>query len=147
MATMLQVRFECHTLPAPGALAPTCQRLGIQEGKAVIQDIALAGQDEIHFQFPLQLEVEPVSGMVIFRGKYVQGPRADPFVYLCWGDRAEGTWMQCGRSKIPLGAIPRALIDRALRDGAVLQARIRLTNRQGNPAFATLKADQVTWME
>jgi hypothetical protein len=126
---------------------PMCQRLGIQEGKEVIQDRVYGGQARIHFQFPIQIEMEPAGGMVIFKGKYVQGPRSDPFIYLCWGSRSEGTWVSCGRSKIPLNAIPRAQIQRALNDGGVLRARVSLTNHLGNPKFATLKAENVEWIE
>ncbi|MBE0696631.1 MAG: hypothetical protein IH586_06880 [Anaerolineaceae bacterium] len=144
---MLQIQFECHRLPRSGAPQASCQRLGIQEGKEVVQDIPFEGQAEIRFQFSLQAEMEPVSGTVFFKGKYVQGPRSAPFIYLCWGDRIEGTWVPCGRTKIPLGAIPREQIQRALEDGSALRARISLTDRRGNPAFATLKADHVEWVD
>ncbi len=147
MAATLQVQFECHTLPHSASSLPHCQRLGIQEGKVVILDIPVEGQAEIRFQFSLQAEVEPVSGKIIFKGKYVQGPRSDPFIYLCWGDRPEGIWAPCGRSKIPLGAIPSQQIQRALRDGGALRARISMTDSRGKPAFATLKANHVEWMD
>ena len=147
MAVTLQVQFECHTLPHSASPLPLCQRLGIQEGKEVIQDVPFEGQPEIRFQFSLQAEEEPVSGTVIFKGKYVQGPRSDPFIYLCWGERSEGTWVTCGRAKIPLGAIPRQQIQRALHDGVALRARIRMSDSRGNPAFATLKANHVEWIE
>jgi hypothetical protein len=147
MAATLQVLFECHSLPRAGVPLAVCQRLGIQEGKEVIQDIPIGDQAEISFQFLLQMEVEPVNETVIFRGKYVQGPRSDPFIYLCWGDRLEGTWVQYGRAKIPLSAIPHQLIQRLLHDGSIRRARIGLTDSRGNPACATLKADHVEWID
>lgn len=143
----IQCLFECHNLPETGAPSADCRRLGIQEGKDVVEDVPYAGQAEIHFAFTLRVETEPGSGPVVFKGKYVQGPRSEPFVYLCWGDRPDGEWVGCGRSKIPLGAIPTGQIERALQGGGPLRARISLTGRGGGPAFATLKADHVAWME
>jgi hypothetical protein len=146
MAAALKVVFECHTLPQSGSPSPTCQRLGIQQGNDVVEDIPFAGRAEIHFRFTLQVEEEPDTAKVNFKGKLVQGPRSDRFVYLCWGDRPGGTWEPCGRAKIPLGAIPRQQLQRALTDGKPLRARIRLTGSRGNPAFATLKEDLVEWV-
>ncbi len=147
MAATLQVLFECHTLPHSGSPLPICQRLGIQEGKAVIRDIPFEGQAEIRFQFSLQAEMEPVSETVIFKGKFVQGPRTASFIYLCWGDRSAGAWVGYGRAKIPLGAIPRLQIQRALQDGRALRARIGMCDSRGNPACGTLKENQVEWIE
>ncbi len=65
MIATLQVQFECHTLPSSASLPPLCHRLGIQEGKEVIEDIPFEGQAEIRFQFTLQANLEPVSGTVI----------------------------------------------------------------------------------
>ena len=147
MVKTLQVIFVCHTLPHSGSTLPTCKRLGIQEGKEVVQDVPIEDQDEIQFQFSLQAEAAPEGEMVIFKGKVVQGPRSAPFIYLCWGDRSEGAWVQCGRAKIPLGAIPSRQIQKALDNGSALRARIGMTDSRGNPAFATLKADHVAWIE
>lgn len=147
MATTLQVLFECHTFPHPGSPRPICQRLGIQEGKEVTQDIPFEGQVEVSFHFTLQVEVEPISGMTIYRGKYVQGPRYNPFIYLCWGNRSEGNWEQYGRAKIPLSVIPRQQIQQKLQDGSLLSARIRMTGSNGNPALATLNSNHVEWIE
>ena len=101
----------------------------------------------ICFHFSFLVEMDPVGGKILFKGKFVQGPRSDPFVYLCWGDRLEGAWVQCGRAKIPLSAIPRGQIQQTLHDGGALHARIGMTDSRGNPAFATLKANQVEWIE
>ena len=147
MTATLQVVFDCHTLPKPGVPMPICQRLGIQEGKEVVQDVPYEAQTEIRLQIPIQVEVDPANGTKFFKGKYVQGPRTAPFIYLCWGDRSDGAWDQWGRAKIPLGAIPGQQIQQALQDGSLLRARIGLTDSRGNPACATLKADHVAWME
>jgi hypothetical protein len=146
MADILEVQFVCHTLPRSGSPALACRRLGIQEGKEVVQDVPFEGQAGVHFAFSVQVVVDPASGAVVFKGKYVQGPRSDPFIYLCWGDRLEaGGWEAVGRSKIPLGAVPSAQIQQALQEGGALRARIGLSDWRGNPAFATLKADHVEW--
>jgi hypothetical protein len=147
MLTTLQAVFVCHSLPNSPSHLPTCQRLGIQEGKEVVQDVPFDDRSEIHLQFSFQVEVEPSSGTFIFKGKYVQGPRSAPFIYLCWGERPEGAWVQCGRAKIPLGAIPKKQIQRMLENGGVLRARIAMSDSRGNPAFATLKENHVEWIE
>jgi hypothetical protein len=143
----LQVLFECHSLPAAGAPQPVCQRLGIQAGKEVLQDIPYGDQSVIQFQFTLQAILAPDGGQVIFKGRYVQGPRAEPFIYLCWGDRADGNWVQYGRSKIPLRAIPHQLLQQGWASGKALHARIRLSDSRGMPALATLKENLVEWLE
>ena len=147
MVATLQCLLECHTLPRGGPALAGCQRLGIQEGNEVVQDIPFAGETEIHFHFSFQAAVDAASGKVTSKGKVVQGPRSDPFIYICWGDRSEGKWVQYGRTKILLSGIPREHIQRALQEGSLLRARIRLTDPKGNPALATLKPDTIEWME
>jgi hypothetical protein len=145
MTNTLQVVFECHSLPLIGAALPGCRRLGIQEAKIVVQDVPFEGKELIHFFFALQVEFN--SAKPIFRGKYVQGPRSDPFIYLCWGEREGEAWAQTGRAKILLATIPGTLMERALREGSPLKARIRMVDARGNPAMATLKAGLVEWIE
>jgi len=147
MAVTLQGQLECHTLPHVVSSLAVYQRLGIQEGKEVAQDMPFYGQAEIHFHFTLQVEVDAVSGKVIFKGKVVQGPRSNPFIYLCWGDRSEGNWVPYGRTKIPLNSILHEHIQRGQKEGTPMRARIRLTDPKGNPALATLKPDYIEWME
>ena len=147
MTATLHCLFECHTLPRGGSPSPGYQRLGIQEGNEVVQDIPFAGEAEIHFHFSFQVAVDAASGKVTFKGKMVQGPRSDPFIYICWGDRLEGKWVQYGRTKILLSGIPREHIQRTLQEGSLLRARIRLTDPKGKPALATLKPDFIEWME
>ena len=147
MTATLQGLLVCHTLPEAGVPKAESQRLGIQEGKEVLQDVPFAGQAEIHFPFSLQVDVEAASGNVTYKGKVVQGPRSDPFIYLCWGDRSDGRWVPYGRTKIKLSGIPQAHIQRALQAGKLLQVRIRLTDPKGNPALATLKQDYIAWLE
>jgi hypothetical protein len=90
--------------------------------------------------------VEIDAGKPVIKGKFVQGPRSDPFVYLAWGDWEGAAWTQVGRAKIPLGAIPPGLLERALREGSPLCARIRMVDGRGRPALATLKPGQVEWL-
>ena len=147
MPATLQVVFECYCLPHPVSHLPTCQRLGIQEEKEVVQDVPFEGKSEIQFHFSIQAEAVPSGGAFFFKGKYAQGPKSARFIYLCWGERTDGAWAPCGRAKIPLGAIPHQQIQQALEHGGVLRARIVMTDSRGNPAFATLKGNHVEWIE
>jgi len=147
MFTTLQVVLECHSLPSPGPLLASIRRLGIQEGREVIEDVPFEAQAEIRFQFPLQAELDPPGEKAVFKGKFVQGPRTEQFVYLCWGDRQEGAWTMLGRAKIPLDAVPLQQVRRAMEAGGRLRARIRMSDARGKPSVAMLKTGQVEWVD
>ena len=145
MANPLQVIFECSSLPLTGIAQPNCRRLGIQEAKTVTQDVPFEGQELIRFSFPLLVDMG--SSQPVFKGKFVQGPRSDPFIYLSWGDREGEAWVQVGRAKILLGTIPPGQLERALRESGALMARIQMVDIHGKPAMGTLKPRQVAWIE
>lgn len=138
--------IECHTPPPAEARPPGCARLGIQAGKEVTQDAALQDQPP-RFELTLTVELAPEGGAAVFKGRYAQGPRAAPFLYLCWGERSAGAWAGCGRSKLMLAGIPREQLVRAAQTGVPLRARVCLSNARGGPAFAALPAALVAWVE
>ncbi len=146
MVDTLLVDFECVSLPEPDSFATGCRRLGIQDGKVVTQDVLIEGQATIHFQFTIQVAIDPANDTPNFKGSYIQGPRAAHFIYLCWGDRHEGGWVMHSRAKIPLAGLPVEKIQQAVRAGTPLRARIRMSDSRGKPAVATLKPGQVEWL-
>ena len=131
----LKVVFECVDLPT-GAWVESGLRLGIQEGTEVRGDVSCA-DGQAQFEFSLIVSLEPER--VVYRGKYAQGPVDERFVYLCWGDRSTGAWVNSRRAKIPLGVIDRSLVEVALQQGVPIHARIVMTNAKGEPVAATLK--------
>lgn len=131
--------FECVDLPGAEYAH---WRLGLQEKKAVTQDVP-ATLAPIRFVFPVEVRLE---GEVSFKGGYVQGPKNDPFVYLCWGERVNGVWQLHRRAKVPLKTLSREKIEQALTEKTPLHARIKLINTKGEPIAASLKPEYLEWL-
>jgi len=139
----LEIELECTDLPAetPPGLAEL--RLGVQIGQEVEQDAVCPAQ-QIIFRFAVQVDFDP-GGAPNFSGKAVHGPRGERFLYLCWGERADGKWHGDRRAKLPLKPVTRGMVEAALQTGLPLRARIRLTDAKGRPAAATLKPEVYEW--
>lgn len=146
MSAGAQVAFEieCYDFPC-AALSPYAHlRLGIQAREDVVQD-APCTEGIALFRFVLEATFEGGDGSVIWRGAYAHGPRADRFIYLCWGAWSEQGWQHFRRAKAPLRDLAPILVQRAIHENRPIRARIRMTDAQGEPVAATLKAGQVTW--
>lgn len=142
--TPVAFEIECYDFPC-AALSPYAHlRLGIQEREDIVQD-APCSDGAACFRFVLEATWDEADGSMIWRGGYAHGPRADRFIYLCWGAWGEHGWQHFRRAKVPLKNINRTLILQALQEGRPLRARIRMTDDRGEPAAATLKPDQATW--
>jgi hypothetical protein len=94
----------------------------------------------VRFDLPLEVTFDS-NGSPVYKGPYVQGPRQAPFVYLVWGDRVAGAWRTARRAKFPLSALPRPLVERAVRTGAPIRVRIRMAWENGEPVAATIKPE------
>ena len=138
----ITVEFECTQLPEADDPRFVGLRLGIQEGKEVIQDVPCT-QVIAHFRCTIRVVMD--NETPDFRGACVQGARADRFIYLCWGERKEGAWLGSRRAKLSLEAIPRALVETAMQTAAPLQVRIRMRDDKGAPVAASLKPTFVEW--
>jgi hypothetical protein len=119
--------------PPPGVT------FALQRGRAelVAPSSALAGA----LTFDLGVRVAPgKGGAPNFLGPYAQGTPADRFVYVnagTYAGQAETCWSR--RAKIKLGGIGWELVEEALgTPGAVLEARIAGTGRDGGPCCATV---------
>jgi hypothetical protein len=135
MSILLQVELIGQQLP--GAQTGW---LGVQEKNDVRAAVEIAGQEEVRFQVQLQVEREPLR----YKGAAVQGTAAEPFIYLSWGDWAEGAWVMRARSKIQLNQIPCELLDEALASTKGLCARLTLS-KDGRPVTGSLKPSQAVW--
>lgn len=146
MTKTIQVEFECVDLPSSSSGAFDHLRLGIQAGKLVEQDRPISAKT-ILLSFPLEILFPASASSPVFRGPFVQGPRNQPFIYLCWGERETENWRMIARAKIMLNDVPLDDLRDALEDQKTLRARISLTGLRGEPAAATLKEKQVEWLK
>lgn len=112
---------------------------GLQRGHGsafeAVQTQRSSGTD-LRFEFTAQ--VRPSGAVADFRGPFVQGPAGGRFVYIGIGQFAGQTdtpWSR--RLKIPLTGITPDMIRRA--GGAVFEARVPGTGRDGTPACASVK--------
>jgi Family of unknown function (DUF5990) len=115
---------------------------GVQKGKGsvyeTIQTQRSTGSDLV-FEFGVALKGESASRTADFGGPIVQGPRGGRFVYIDIGTYAgqrDTPWSR--RLKIPLTGISSSLIRKA-SSGAVLEARVPGTAKDGSPACASVK--------
>ncbi len=94
--------------------------------------------DRFEFDFTVRLSSDLKDGKPNFRGPLAQGSPADRFVYVNSGTlagQAGSCWTR--RAKVPLTSISGELIE-TLGEGAVLEARIVGTAKDGGPCCATV---------
>lgn len=94
--------------------------------------------------FDLALGIRSAAdGALDFRGPLVQGRPGGRFVYVNSGTsagQAGSCWTR--RAKVPLAGITREMVSGVLaRPGAVLEARIPGTARDGGPVCASVRVD------
>jgi hypothetical protein len=81
-----------------------------------------------------------------FTGPFVGGTRDDRSLGLAWGDvPGDGTLRLFRGAKLRLVDVAPALIEEAMRPGHRLIARIRLTDRRGNPVCARVDPPALVW--
>jgi uncharacterized protein DUF5990 len=146
MRKEIEVAFEFACTELPGAVVKDRRavRLGIQEGRAVVQDVA-GDMEEVTFRFSLRVREHPRNGRPNFLGPFAQGTPDGRFVYLCWGERADGEWDGFRRAKVHLKSLTWAQIDRSVATGLPIRATIRMSDAGGRPATASLGPDHVRW--
>lgn len=112
----------------------------VQRGRAELLPPTRETDDEIAFDFTLRVRGREGDGAPNFLGPYAQGRPADRFVYVnsgtCAG-QADSCWSR--RAKVPLARLGWPLVEAALASpGAVVEARIEGTGKDGGPACATV---------
>jgi hypothetical protein len=130
------VRFRIVLSAPPAGVA-----FGLQKGKGSIYETVQtqrSGGGDLRFEF--SADVRPGAAVDV-RGPFVQGPAGGRFVYVRIGTLAGqigSPWSR--RLKIPLTGISSDLIRRATKTGgAVLEAHVHGTGRDGTPACASVK--------
>ena len=132
MAELARFRIVLETPPAD-------VDYGLQKGRGsnceIVQTQRSDGGD-LQFVFDAEVRAGTVPD---FRGPFIQGPAGGRFVYIGIGTYAGqiGTpWSR--RLKVPLSGISEGMIRRAA-GGAVLEASVAGTGRDGTPACASVR--------
>jgi hypothetical protein len=93
---------------------------GMQRGRREV----VSGLPQLDGSITFETEVQPYrdkAGRQRFRGEFVQGPPAEPFLYLSWRVAGEESWI--ARTKIQLSPLTDELIA-TLPDDAVLETDV-----------------------
>ena len=124
---------------------PEGVRFGVQRGKTNFDDPDLlaparASGEEMAFDFTVRIGPRVTGQPPNLLGAFAQGPPSGRFVYLNAGKLAgqrDSCWER--RAKIPLTGITWKQIDAVLAaPGALLEARIAGTGRDGSPVCASV---------
>lgn len=90
--------------------------------------------------------VREPDGPLDFRGPFVHGERGDRFLYLSWGTVApDGAFGLFRRAKLSLSEVDPSLVERVLRDDAVLTGTLNLTDAKGHPRCARVRPPDIAW--
>lgn len=117
--------------------------VGIQHGRDPDQVVPA---DTGPMCFTAEVTVVDRNGVPDFRGPVVQGRPGARFVYLTWGDVDDAaSFTMFRRAKLMLDAIDPEVIRAANETGAVLEARLGLTDGCGMPACAAVRPPRITW--
>jgi hypothetical protein len=118
---------------------PRGVRFAVQRGKSEYLDPVSATEEEITFELSVRVRNDRPDGSPNILGPFAQGPLTSRFLYVNSGAMAAqpaSIWTR--RAKLPFATITWALLEEALASGALLEARITATARDGGPACATV---------
>ena len=124
---------------------PRGVRFQLQRGRTELDPPSRTTPEALVFEFPVKVARRP-DGQPNFLGPYTQGPPAGRFVYVNSGTLAgqsDTRWSR--RAKVPLTSISWPLIERARRPGAILEASIAGTGRDGGPCCASMPLTAGGW--
>jgi hypothetical protein len=119
----------------------------LQRGRTDLVAPVHTSDDAISFDFTLRLGPRRGNGGPNFLGEFAQGTPANRFIYVNSGTsagQADSCWDR--RAKVALAGITWALVEAVERaPGAVLEARIQGTGRDGGPACASVPLLETGW--
>ena len=116
------------------------QKVGCDPDELVPADVARA-------TWETSVEVREQEGRPAFRGRAVNGPPRQRFLYLTWiGREGRAKAAMFRRAKLRLDAVPADVLAKALRSG-VLVGRLALTDCDGMPVCASVRPPAITWSE
>ena len=119
----------------------------LQRGKGEIVSPVLATGGDLSFELSVRVRDGRPDGLPNFLGPFTQGPPTGRFIYVNSGTsagQAGSCWTR--RAKVQLSGITWPLIEEAMAaPGAVLEARITGTSKDGGPACATVPLLEDGW--
>ncbi|WP_404385858.1 DUF5990 family protein [Knoellia locipacati] len=136
----MDVRIVGSPLPPP-VLGGQAVLVGLQRGRTVDSPRAVSGTS-MTFEAALDVVLTPAG--VDLRGPWVQGPRGDRFLYLCWGHAGSDGFEMARQAKLMLGVLdPADLMDAP--DDATLTGRLSLVDARGGPVCAAVRPPAIRW--
>jgi uncharacterized protein DUF5990 len=117
--------------------------VAVQVGK---DPVGLVRGDADAARWAVDVRAAVEEGGVDLRGPAVHGRKGERFLYLTWGDVADGgSFAMFRRAKLMIGDIEPELLANAARDDGVLVAALSLTDERGGPRCARVKPPAITW--
>ena len=110
----------------------------VQDGKDKLLPPLESSAASLVFEFPINVDMS--SGSPNFLGRFAQGPKDVRFVYVNSGKHAgqhDTCWDR--RAKLSLMSITSEQIERAIKEGAVIETRFAGVGRDGGPTCASVK--------
>jgi hypothetical protein len=133
------LRIHCRSLPGRRFEERTKVRLGIQNGKVVVEDV-LADADSVTFMVPLRVARNPKNGFPNFLGPFAQGTPEARFVYLCWGERVGEAWNPFRRAKVSLKPLDWEQVQKSWATGDPVEIMVNMTDEKGGPVCGSVTA-------
>lgn len=92
-----------------------------------------------------RIEIRDQDGRPAFRGRAVNGPPRERFLYLTWVGRKGGEApAMFRRAKLRLDAVPPEVLAKALQSGKLV-GRLELTAGDGMPVCASVRPPAISW--
>lgn len=125
---------------------PSGVTFAMQRGRDELVPPSTRDAGHLSFDFDLRTGKPLADGRPNFLGPFAQGTPSARFVYINSGTlagQADSCWTR--RAKIMLAGIDQTLLERALRSGGRLEARMRGTGTDGGPACASVRLLDDGW--
>ena len=113
----------------------------VQDGKDKLLPPLESSPDFLVFEFPINVDMS--SGLPNFLGRFAQGPKDVRFVYVNSGKHAgqhDTCWDR--RAKLSLMSITREQVERAVKEGSVIETRFPGVGRDGGPTCASVRGPE-----
>ncbi len=135
--SLVQLRVVCEPLPPKECGELTEIEIGIQKGEASCPPTRQS-TERAEFEISVRVRRDPKTGGPNFLGEWAHGKPGERFLYLTWTACQGGLRERYGRMKVPLTSIPWEIVERAVAETRVLEARVSGIGRHGKPACATV---------
>ena len=108
------------------------------------EDLVPGDADFAEWQVEVKVIVDAPGG-IEFRGPAVHGKRGDRFLYLTWGNVADGEFEMFRRAKLMLGQIDPLIVRTAHLEHRSLVGMIALSDACGAPRCGRVDSPDLKW--